>query len=341
MKTTFAVAMLFAGASAEDLTFNKKATLQAVEGILHGVLDGENLQDYVECTVVDGKIIASDLKQAMQNIEKKSAAGYAQAAEDLGQAFSTISNAINLCSKPADLAQLHKFEEAVKIFAHPKELIIHAGLDFLMNGQDILKHLENALEYYKADNKMEKFGEELGLAIDELFIGELKGEQITIDPRVEKSAKIVKGILYGAIKAEGLDNIDNCIQDFIPIAEGVEESVELFEKGGATNVLDAIIELAKTLKGVQSALTACRAVSADFAKLDKMIQIINSPRSFAYHTGKDLLINGVQIYHNIDDGITAYREENWEAFGENVGMGLAKLLLGESKAAQENNFFLY
>lgn len=95
---------------------------------------------------------------------------------------------------------------------------------------------------------MEKFGEELGQAIDELFIGNLNSEQITIDPRVEKAAKIVTGVLYGAIKAEGLTNIDNCISDFIPIAEGIEGSVELFEKGGATNVLNGVIALAKTLK---------------------------------------------------------------------------------------------
>ena len=71
-----------------------------------------------------------------------------------------------------------------------------------------------------------------------------------------------------------------------------------------------------------------------------MISIINSPRSFVYHTGKDLLINGVQIYQDIEGGLKDYKAEQWEAFGEDVGNGLAKLLLGEQEA-EENNVFLF
>jgi hypothetical protein len=34
-----------------------------------------------------------------------------------------------------------------------------------------------------------------------------------------------------------------------------------------------------------------------------MASIFASPQSFAWHVGKDLLVNGVQIYHEIDAAV--------------------------------------
>lgn len=60
-----------------------------------------------------------------------------------------------------------------------------------------------------------------------------------------------------------------------------------------------------------------------------MAAIFASPSSFAYHVGKDLIINGKQIYTEVNTAITDYHNAQWQDFGYNVGEAAAKLILGE------------
>lgn len=60
-----------------------------------------------------------------------------------------------------------------------------------------------------------------------------------------------------------------------------------------------------------------------------MAKVISSPRSFAYHVGKDLLINGQDIFNDIATSITDFESQKWEAFGEEVGRAAAKTILGQ------------
>ena len=75
-------------------------------------------------------------------------------------------------------------------------------------------------------------------------------------------------------------------------------------------------------------------IMVDLKKLESMIEIFASPMSFIYHVGKDLLVNGVQIYHEIEDATVQYKKGNWEQFGIDLGMATAKTILGEESLQQ-------
>jgi hypothetical protein len=74
----------------------------------------------------------------------------------------------------------------------------------------------------------------------------------------------------------------------------------------------------------------CEGVVVDWDKLEKMAYIFKSPKSFAMHVGKDLLLNGKDIFHEIEDAISNFDNQKWEPFGEDIGDALAKVILGES-----------
>lgn len=76
-------------------------------------------------------------------------------------------------------------------------------------------------------------------------------------------------------------------------------------------------------------MTDCSSLTADWAKLEAMSAIFKSPSSLAYHVGKDLVVNGKDIYHEVDTAIADYEAGNWADFGENVGMAAAKTILGK------------
>lgn len=129
----------------------------------------------------------------------------------------------------------------------------------------------------------------------------------------------------------------------------METIVKDFELRTDDSVKDGIKKLGDTAKLIQPTLKDCSGVKADWTKLTKMINICSNPYSFAYHVGKDLLVNGVDIFKHVYDSVKQYRAGEWEPFGEDLGYAFAKLLIGEEPEqvnlthlkATEENMFIY
>jgi len=65
--------------------------------------------------------------------------------------------------------------------------------------------------------------------------------------------------------------------------------------------------------------------------LATIIETYSTLPSFAWHVGKDLIVNGRQIYHEIRDAIDQYKSGNWEKFGHDIGEASAKIFLGATE----------
>ena len=96
----------------------------------------------------------------------------------------------------------------------------------------------------------------------------------------------------GAIEAEGLDNIEHCITGVSPIISDVKIAIADFKKKNAAAVLDGLKHLGTAVTEMKSEIQYCEGVKGDWEKLVKMVSIFNSPASFVYHVGKDLILNG-------------------------------------------------
>jgi hypothetical protein len=95
-------------------------------------------------------------------------------------------------------------------------------------------------------------------------------------------------------------------------------------------MIAGVKDIADLLTYVKSGMSDCSSLKADWAKLVQMAQIFSSPSSFAYHVGKDLIINGKDIYREIRTAITDYKNGAWSDFGYQIGEASAKLILGET-----------
>ena len=143
--------------------------------------------------------------------------------------------------------------------------------------------------------------------------------------------EIVGGFLKGAIDAEGFTDIDSCIKDAETVFGDAKTAVADFKKGDAAGAIAGIKELADMMKVVQSGMKDCSSIKADWEKLVKMVSIFDSPSSFAYHVGKDLIVNGKQIYGEINTAVKDYEAGNWGDFGYQIGEAAAKTILGEEE----------
>ena len=109
----------------------------------------------------------------------------------------------------------------------------------------------------------------------------------------KKMEVIVEGILRGALDAEGFTDITHCIQDVEHVVQDAQAAYTDFSKKDVQDIINGVKEVADLLKTVKQGMSDCSSLKADWAKLEKMVEIFESPTSFAYHVGKDLLINGV------------------------------------------------
>lgn len=53
-------------------------------------------------------------------------------------------------------------------------------------------------------------------------------------------------------------------------------------------------------------MSECKASATEVEKLEAMLESFSNPKDFAYHVGKDLLVNGISIYRDIKGAIEAY-----------------------------------
>jgi len=74
-------------------------------------------------------------------------------------------------------------------------------------------------------------------------------------------------------------------------------------------------------------------------KLEKFAASLKSPASFEYHVGKDLLVNGKDIYHEINTAIGDFENGKWEDFGINVGEAASKAIIGQEQASEATKRF--
>jgi hypothetical protein len=146
---------------------------------------------------------------------------------------------------------------------------------------------------------------------------------------VKKMETIVEGILMGALDAEGFTDITHCIQDVEHVVQDAQAAYTDFSKKDVQSIIAGVKEVADLMKTVKQGMSDCSSLKADWVKLEQMVEIFDSPTSFAYHVGKDLMINGVEIFHEVETAITDYESADWNGFGYNIGKAAAKTILGE------------
>lgn len=63
----------------------------------------------------------------------------------------------------------------------------------------------------------------------------------------------------------------------------------------------------------------CKAAVDDVEKIVNMIKSFTSPLSFAFHVGKDIIVNGRNIFHEIETAVDEYKVRNFRSMGFYVG----------------------
>jgi len=342
MKTAPLVASLLIGANAK---LTPVQITQVTEGFVGSALHYEKLDGYKAC-YLDEEIPSVDgIEQGMADLDtaitSKDISGVYKAAMELKAGFSSILLDQKACvAKTGDAAHLAAIEAYMKKYESMDAMYSHVESDLAWNGISIAMKLSDAKTQYAAGN-FNAYGTDYGIIVDEVLIGTTRisaqkalGQEEAVN--VTEVVEIVTGILVGALKAEGLDSIENCIKDSEVVFTDVKDGIALLRKGDARDELNGLKKIGSGVWEIKTALSDCKGIVADFEKLGKMAAVYSNPWSFAYHIGKDLVVNGVSIFKDTESSVTNYEAGKFEAMGENIGDALAKLLLGGALDVQEN-----
>lgn len=93
-------------------------------------------------------------------------------------------------------------------------------------------------------------------------------------------------------------------------------------------MLDGIKQLASAAKNLPEHLRDCKGAVDDYKQLFEALKQMEHPKEFAFHIGKDILVNGKDIYHHIQAMIQDFKEKNFKNFGKELGIILEEILVG-------------
>jgi hypothetical protein len=289
------------------------------EGFFVGAFGAEGMD--VSSCIKDADQVFTDAHSAITDFEKKDITSIAKGLGEVADMLKGMQSAISDCKDiPADATRI---VDMVKAFKSPTSFAWHVGKDLLLNGHDIYNDIDDGIKSFNSKN-WNKFGQDIGHASAKLLLGEK--EHLKVD--VQMMVQIVEGFLKGAVQAEGLTDIEKCIQDVEGVVSDAETAIADFEKKDLSDIVAGFKALADLVGKVKSGMSDCGHLSDDLHKLETIVAVYTNLPAFAWHVGYDLLVNGVDIYHDIDSAISNFKSSNWEQFGENIGDASAKVFLG-------------
>lgn len=142
----------------------------------------------------------------------------------------------------------------LKTLKNPITLATDVFHNLKVNGKDITTHIDAAADDWHSA-KYGNFGMDLGFAVAETTLGKIELEAKELKAtNVQKAFDISYGILLGAVKAEGLDNMDTCFSGPPQIIDAAELAIKDFKAGGVDNIVHGLKELAVLTKMMQQEL---------------------------------------------------------------------------------------
>jgi len=160
----------------------------------------------------------------------------------------------------------------------------------------------------------------------------------TLPPDAQDAILLLGGVLDGVAAGVGIANIQNCVTDAEETGYDIYEAVVLFEKEDATDVKQAINNLGQALEVLPSAIKNCASAYEDDATdLENMLAVFENPYTFAYTVGKNLVLNGNDIYGDMAAAMADWDSGNFYSFGLNVGKGLAQTFLSQKAIVEAVN----
>jgi len=231
-------------------------------------------------------------------------------------------------------AEVSKVVNALDRFKSPSSFIYHVGHDLFVNGRDIFADVNSAIGAYKSQ-QWEQYGRFVGDALAKTLVGKpvdkshklSLSSSLTLTPEQSKALLVFKGVMEGMVLAE-VPDLASCVGDVVPMFDNMAASLTEFEKKTTDGVERGLSDVGKALAALPAAMIVCKASEVEVAKVVKSLEMLSTPTTFVYRVGHNLIVDGHNIFTDVNGAIGAHKAEQWEQYGKFMGDALAKLVVG-------------
>ena len=199
----------------------------------------------------------------------------------------------------------------------------------------------------------------------------LEHSPVVLNQKLEGSWKwevtfdIFEGLVQGFFEYDKYPNLKQCASDITEVYDGefsrpetlrgcghereprltlsppflyltppdLDKAIEDIKEKSVDRVKEGIKLIGESLTEVFNAITECKGAVEAVENILSVLKEFSSPYSFAFHVGKDLLVNGVNIIHEISAAIDDWDAQSYRDCGVQIGTALNQLLIG----AEEQN----
>jgi len=141
-------------------------------------------------------------------------------------------------------------------------------------------------------------------------------------------AAFTKGFLVGISSGHLFEDIKACISDSETFYKQVSAAIADIKTKDPAKVKEGIALLGQAAKLIPIAAQDCQAAARDIEKLIKLANAFTNPQSFLYAIGKSLLINRIEVIHEVTNAVKAYDNKDFYNLGYWVGKAMDTIFLG-------------
>jgi hypothetical protein len=140
---------------------------------------------------------------------------------------------------------------------------------------------------------------------------------------------VLEGVLAGAVDVE-LPTLKTCANDVLEdIGQYIMANVASLKLATDEEAaMESVHAIGLSFVSLADVVQDCGLAVKEVEKLEKIGANFADPMTFAYHFGKDIIVNGVSIYDAVEDAFDNYHDEKWYGMGYDVGKAVALAVLG-------------
>lgn len=146
---------------------------------------------------------------------------------------------------------------------------------------------------------------------------------------------IARGAMKGALHTAELDNIMSCIHNPTAFIKDVEKAVKTFNNEDMAAAQAGLAELGLSFAVLVKGVKDCdsETTERELEIFNAMLKNFEDPKSLAIRAGKNIIVNGMDVYKEMSAAYTNYRAGDFEGFGRDVGVALALIFIGADSSA--------
>ena len=149
---------------------------------------------------------------------------------------------------------------------------------------------------------------------------------------------IATGFMKGTLHTDDLTDIMQCMANPKETVESIEFAIQTLGKEGLEmqDVMISLQTLGITASKFIQAVRGCdsEVTNKEIEILTKMVDSFKEPKTLAYKIGTNIVVNGVDIYKEMQAAYTSYLGKDYETFGRDVGVSMTLIFIGASAAAK-------